>query len=79
MSTPYQLAHGLLDYAQYLTSTRDAQGAAAIEEARGIACAASRRWNGRPASRLQNSIRSRRYPAWKSPPTRPGVMPTAAS
>jgi len=38
LSTPYHLAHGLLDYAQYLTRTRDAgAAAAAIEEARGIA------------------------------------------
>jgi class 3 adenylate cyclase/tetratricopeptide (TPR) repeat protein len=38
LSTPYHLAHGLLDYAQYLMRTRDAEGAAAaIEEARAIA------------------------------------------
>jgi hypothetical protein len=38
MSTPYHLAHGLLDYAQYLMRTGDADGAAAaIEEARAIA------------------------------------------
>ncbi len=38
LSTPCHLAHGLLDYAQYLTRTRDAEGAAAaIKEARAIA------------------------------------------
>jgi class 3 adenylate cyclase len=38
LSTPYHLAHGLLDHAWYLTRTGDAQGAAAaIKEARGIA------------------------------------------
>jgi hypothetical protein len=38
LSTPYHLAHGLLDYAQYLLHTGDAEGgAAAVEEARGIA------------------------------------------
>ena len=38
LSTPYHLAHGLLDHAQYLTHTGEAEdAAAAIEEARGIA------------------------------------------
>jgi tetratricopeptide (TPR) repeat protein len=38
LSTPYHLAHGLLDYAGYLMRTHDAEGAvAAIEEARAIA------------------------------------------
>lgn len=38
-STPYHLAHGLLDYAEYLARQGDANGvAAAAEEARGIAC-----------------------------------------
>jgi hypothetical protein len=38
LSTPYHLAHGLLDYAQYLTHTGDAEGgAAAVEGAHGIA------------------------------------------
>jgi class 3 adenylate cyclase/predicted ATPase len=38
LSTPYHLAHGLLDYAEYLMRTRDVEGAAAaIEEARAIA------------------------------------------
>jgi class 3 adenylate cyclase len=38
LSTPYHLANGLLDYAQYLMNTDDAEGgAAAVEEARGIA------------------------------------------
>ena len=38
LSTPYHLAHGLLDYAQYLMHTGDAEGgAAAVEEAHGIA------------------------------------------
>jgi hypothetical protein len=38
LSTPCHLGHGLLDYAQYLTRTRDAEGAAAaIKEARAIA------------------------------------------
>jgi class 3 adenylate cyclase/predicted ATPase len=38
LSTPYHLAHGLLDYAQYLIHTGDAEGgAAAVEEAHGIA------------------------------------------
>jgi hypothetical protein len=38
LSTPYHLAHGLLDYAQYLMHTGDAEGGtAAVEEARGIA------------------------------------------
>jgi class 3 adenylate cyclase len=37
-STPYHLAHGLLDHAQYLVTTGDAEtAAAAVEEARGIA------------------------------------------
>ena len=37
-STPYHLAHGLLDYAAYLTTLDDAEAAAAaIEEARDIA------------------------------------------
>ena len=37
-STPYHLAHGLLDQAQHLSRTGDAEGAAAaIDEARGIA------------------------------------------
>ncbi|MGH3203629.1 MAG: ATP-binding protein [Streptosporangiaceae bacterium] len=36
-STPYHLAHGLLDYAEHLLGQGDAEGAAAaIEEARGI-------------------------------------------
>jgi len=36
-STPYHLAHGLLDYAEHLLGRGDAEGAAAaIEEARGI-------------------------------------------
>jgi methyl coenzyme M reductase subunit C-like uncharacterized protein (methanogenesis marker protein 7) len=36
-STPYHLAHGLLDHAEYLTRHGDADTAAlAIEEARGI-------------------------------------------
>jgi len=38
LSTPYHLAHGLLDYAQYLTHSGDAEGGtAAIQEARDIA------------------------------------------
>ena len=38
LSTPYHLAHGLLDHAQFLTRLRDAQAAeAAIGEARDIA------------------------------------------
>jgi hypothetical protein len=38
LSTPYHLAHGLLDYARYLMHTGDAEGgAAAVEEARDIA------------------------------------------
>jgi len=38
LSTPYHLAHGLLDYAQYLTRLHDAEAAeAAIGEARAIA------------------------------------------
>jgi hypothetical protein len=38
LSTPYHLAHGLLDYAHYLMHTGEAEGgAAAAEEARGIA------------------------------------------
>jgi class 3 adenylate cyclase/tetratricopeptide (TPR) repeat protein len=37
LSTPYHLAHGLLDYAQYLMRTCNAEGAAAIKEARVIA------------------------------------------
>jgi class 3 adenylate cyclase len=38
MSTPYHLAHGLLDYAQYLANRGDADAvAAAIEEAQAIA------------------------------------------
>jgi len=38
LSTPYHLAHGLLDYAKYLMRTGDAEGAAvAIKEARVIA------------------------------------------
>ena len=38
LSTPYHLAHGLLDYAQDLMRTCDTEGAAAaIEEARAIA------------------------------------------
>jgi class 3 adenylate cyclase/tetratricopeptide (TPR) repeat protein len=38
LSTPYHMAHGLLDYAEYLTRRGDAEGvAAAVEEARGIA------------------------------------------
>lgn len=38
MSTPYHLAHGLLDYAEYLTHVGDSEaGEQAIEEARGIA------------------------------------------
>jgi tetratricopeptide (TPR) repeat protein len=38
MSTPYHLAHGLLDQAEYLTRMADTEAAAqAIEEARGIA------------------------------------------
>jgi len=38
LSTPYHLAHGLLDYAQYLMRTGGAEAApAAVEEARGIA------------------------------------------
>jgi tetratricopeptide (TPR) repeat protein len=38
LSTPYHLAHGLLDYAQYLMRQGDGEAAAAaIEEARGIA------------------------------------------
>jgi class 3 adenylate cyclase/tetratricopeptide (TPR) repeat protein len=38
LSTPYHLAHGLLDYAQYLMDAGDAEGAAAaVAEARGIA------------------------------------------
>jgi class 3 adenylate cyclase len=38
LSTPYHLAHGLLDHAQYLIHTGDAEGgAAAVEEAHGIA------------------------------------------
>ena len=37
-STPYHLAHGLLDHAQFLLSQGDAEAAAlAIEEARDIA------------------------------------------
>jgi len=37
-STPYHLAHGLLDHAQYLVHTGEAEtAAAAVEEARGIA------------------------------------------
>jgi hypothetical protein len=37
-STPYHLAHGLLDHAQYLRRSGDADAAVlAIEEARGIA------------------------------------------
>jgi hypothetical protein len=37
-STPYHLAHGLLDHAEYLLATGDAEAAAAaIEEARDIA------------------------------------------
>ena len=38
LSTPYHLAHGLLDHAQYLTSLGDAEtGGQAISEARNIA------------------------------------------
>ena len=38
LSTPYHLAHGLLDYAQYLARVGDAEGAAAaLQEAREIA------------------------------------------
>jgi len=38
LSTPYHLAHGLIDYGQYLAGRGDAEGAAAaVEEARGIA------------------------------------------
>jgi hypothetical protein len=38
LSTPYHLAHGLLDYVQYLVRTGDAEAAApAVEEAGGIA------------------------------------------
>ena len=38
LSTPYHLAHGLFDYAQYLMRQGDTEAAsAAIEEARGIA------------------------------------------
>jgi class 3 adenylate cyclase/tetratricopeptide (TPR) repeat protein len=38
LSTPYHLAHGLLDYAEFLQRQGDAEGvAAAVEEARGIA------------------------------------------
>ena len=38
LSTPYHLAHGLLDQAQYLTARADAEAAEqAIAEARGIA------------------------------------------
>jgi len=38
LSTPYHLAHGLLDYAQHRTREGDAEAAAAaVEEARGIA------------------------------------------
>ena len=38
LSTPYHLAHGLLDHAQYLTRLHDAEAAeAAIGEARDIA------------------------------------------
>ena len=38
LSTPYHLAHGLLDYAQFLTRLHDVQAAeAAIGEARDIA------------------------------------------
>ena len=38
LSTPYHLAHGLLDHAQFLTRLHDAQAAeAAIGEARDIA------------------------------------------
>jgi class 3 adenylate cyclase/tetratricopeptide (TPR) repeat protein len=38
MSTPYHLAHGLIDYADFLQRRGDAEGAAAaVEEARGIA------------------------------------------
>ena len=38
LGSPYHLAHGLLDHAEYLTGVADAQGAArAIEEARAIA------------------------------------------
>jgi tetratricopeptide (TPR) repeat protein len=38
LSTPYHLAHGLLDYAQYLMRTGDAEGgSAAVQEAHDIA------------------------------------------
>jgi hypothetical protein len=38
LSTPYHLAHGLLDHAQYVMRTGNAEGAAtAIKEAHGIA------------------------------------------
>jgi hypothetical protein len=38
LSTPYHLAHGLLDYAHYLRQNREAEAAeAAAEEARSIA------------------------------------------
>jgi hypothetical protein len=37
LSTPYHLAYGLLDYAQYLLGRGDDEAAAAVEEARGIA------------------------------------------
>jgi len=80
LSTPCHLAHGLLDYAQYLTRTRDAEGAAAaIKEARAIAgrlrCQPllDRAADIAPAN-PRCRIRSRRYLIWKSPPARPGSL-----
>jgi hypothetical protein len=80
LSTPCHLAQGLLDYAQYLTRTRDAEGAAAaIKEARAIAgrlrCQPllDRAADIAPAN-PRCRIRSRRYLIWKSPPARPGSL-----
>ena len=80
LSTPCHLAHGLLDYAQYLTRTRDAEStAAAIKEARAIAgrlrCQPllDRAADIAPAN-PRCRIRSRRYLIWKSPPARPGSL-----
>ena len=84
-STPYHLAHGLLDHAQYLTAPgrrRSRRGSHRAKPATSpIACAASRCWTGPRPSRPPNPrhrIRPRRYPMQKNPRPQPRVIQAAA-